>query len=91
MWHGEVGSVLLRHYDRDDGYDKRLPFDAVALVKMIGPGECFIEGMLRLDGQQFQLKDWRELTKLLRENFGIKIIHAKRRNKDVAFSTKERS
>lgn len=78
MWHAEVGSLILRRYDRPDGYELRLQFNGVGACKMLGPGVCFIEGALRTDGKPLSLGDWQDLARMLRDQHGIRVIKAKR-------------
>jgi len=89
VWHAEIGSIVLRRYDEEGGYEARQPFKAIAFAKMLGPGECFVEGALQIDGRQFSMNDWRRLARFLRDNFGIKVIHANRNGKRVTHSTDE--
>lgn len=83
MWHAEIVALMLRRYDVEDGYKRKIPFNGVAFVKMLGAGECFIEGALRVDGQPMTLRDWRDLGRMLRDEFGIFTIRAKRHGKTV--------
>ncbi|WP_349745250.1 hypothetical protein [Roseateles cavernae] len=48
-WHAEPSTLLLRGYDQSGGYELRLPYGAVAHVKLLGAGVAYIEGALRSD------------------------------------------
>ena len=88
MWHAEVSSLVLRHYENRCGYELHLAFDGVAYAKSIGRGVMFIEGALRTDGAQLRLSDWRDLAILLLERFGVHTVKVDRRGKEVSFDTR---
>lgn len=89
MWHAEISSLVLRHYDGESGYELHLEFNGVAFAKTMGHGIVFIEGALRISGKPFTMCDWKELGACLLEQFGIHTIKADRRGREVTFDVKK--
>ena len=86
-WHAEITSLLLRGYVEPGGYADKRPFQAVIGAKFIGPHTAFLEGALRVDGQELQRADWRDLAVLLRTQHSIEKVFAKRGTALVEFDT----
>lgn len=87
MWHAEVSSLVLRHYDKPGGYELHIPFNGVAYAKFTGRGVMFLEGALKTDGSQLNVNDWKDLGVLLNKQFGVHTVKADRRGREVSFST----
>lgn len=77
-WHAQVTGLTLRFYEGEDGFDARVPFQAVARVELIGSARAFVHAALRTDGLQITISQWRKLAVLLREQFGVELIEAER-------------
>lgn len=80
-WHAELTSLLLRGYTEPDGYAEQRKFQAVVGAKFLGPGAVFLEGALRVDGQELQRADWGDLAALLHGTHGAHTAFAKRNGK----------
>jgi hypothetical protein len=45
-WHAQITSVKLRGYHGEEGYDRRVPFEAVMDIELLGGGRAFAHGAL---------------------------------------------
>ena len=86
-WHAEPSTLLLRGYDQSGGYELRLPYVAVAHVKLLGAGVAYIEGALRSDGRPLSPTDWRDVARLLVDQHQVEIIEAVRHGRRVSWPT----
>lgn len=76
----------MRGYFRPDGYKERLPYQAVAHVKLLGAGVAFVEAALRSDGQVLSQDDWRAMARILRDQHDVEIIEAVRHKRRVRWA-----
>lgn len=87
MWHAEASALVLRLYAEPGGYERREPFIGVAFAKHMGPDAVFIEGALRVDGRPLSPSHWRSLARMLRDEHGVKTIHAIRHGRPYEVDT----
>ena len=87
MWHAQITSLTVRLYDGAARYADKAPFVGVAQVELLGDGIAFIHGALRSDGQPLSLRQWRDLGRLLRDDFGVLRIDAERSGQRISYDT----
>lgn len=86
-WHIEPSTFIVRGYQESvNGYAEKMPYDAVAHVKMLGEGRAFIEAA---KGPEADLKpsEWRSLARLLRDEWGVHTLEAIRNGVLVSWPT----
>lgn len=102
FWHAEITMKLeiqvapgqwmrlhkatLRGYDVPDGYQRHLPFLAVAQADLfLDEHRAFIHGALTADGQQLRRPAWRTMVQLLKREHGMQVVDADRHGEPVRF------
>ena len=73
MWHAEPVVYVLRHYEQPDGWEKRVPYDTVLVVHIVGDGQAFVAAM----HGEFDTQARRELRSTLRK-LGVRRVKAVR-------------
>ncbi len=87
MWHAQITSLTARLYDGPARYADKAPFIGVAQVELLGDGIAFLHGALRSDGQPLTTRHWRDLGRLLRDEYGVLRIDAERNGERVSYDT----
>ncbi len=77
-WHAQITSLTIRGYEGDGSFDNHSPFVAIAQVEFLSPGVVFVHSFLKSNSATLTKRDWINLNKLLREDFGVKEITADR-------------
>jgi hypothetical protein len=76
MWHAQVTSLTVRRYG-SGSYAERTAYDAVVQVEFLGEGVAFIHAAHGVIG----LTQWKNLARLLRDEYGVTEIQSERRGK----------
>lgn len=74
MWHAEVTELVLREVVCLDDFDGHVPYGAIATVNILDRTRAFIRGVLCRDGRQLGPKDFRDIVRTLRDQYGIDVI-----------------
>ncbi len=81
-WHAQITSVKLRGYvGSSDDYEKRIPYDAVADVYLLGGGMAFAHGALTR-GHRLNKTDMARIGELM-QALGVTSLMAERSGKLV--------
>ena len=79
MWHAEVTELVLREVVSLDDFNGHVPYGAVATVNVLDRTRAFIRGTLRRDGRDLTPKDFRDIVRKLRDEYGIETIEYDRK------------
>ena len=82
MWTLTATSYKLRSYQVENGYEQKLPYDAVVDVHMLGDNKAYLHGALRKDGKALSREDYRGIAQRLQE-IGVTHVLAERHGKPV--------
>lgn len=87
MWHAEVTELVLREVVCLDDFDGHVPYGAIATVNILDRTRAFIRGTLRRDGRDLTPKDFRDIARKLRDEYGILVIEYDRKGRVKAIPT----
>lgn len=91
-WHAEAPDprnpdcLTLRAYDEPDGFPRRLRFTAVGQARILGGGRAYLFGFLARSGRELRARDWVALLRLLAGQYGVSVVEAERRGRQVVIS-----
>ena len=88
MWHAEVTELVLRDVVATEDFDGHIPYGAIATVNILDRTRAFIRGTLRRDGVELSLRDFRDIARKLRDDYGIETIEYDRKGVVKSWSTR---
>lgn len=86
-WNAQVTSLTLRGYESNpNGYDLKVPYEAVIQVEILGDGTCYMHAALREDGKRLTAADFADIGSMLRDGYGVHTVLMHRGEKLVPLS-----
>lgn len=87
-WHLEPTSLHGRRYIRGESFEARDKYATIVSVQILNGTTAYLSGMLNDNSRgPIRKEDFAELSNMLRDRYGIKIVHMERHGAAKAHDT----